>query len=182
VIVGPGGLDFEALLGRLHPAASRVARLRMAMPASFIAFDALAVRGADLRARPFRERRAAPERLLAGARAPLHVTPATEDVGVTSSFPDAAHRRLFDELRPLAIRSPPTPWRHGFTMSPAPLGRLRGAAGRWSGGRPLPRWTGRRYGPRRAVTALWISYPLRPAGGRCTQPGGGAIDRCLPGT
>src|SRR5919197_991434 len=79
VVAGPAGLDFEALLARLHPAASRVERLRRETPASFVAFDLLALGGEDLRERPFRERRGRLEELLRGARPPLHVTPATDE-------------------------------------------------------------------------------------------------------
>src|SRR5262245_21910906 len=57
VIATPRGLDFEALQLRLHPAASRVAKLSKATPASFIAFDALALDGRDLRAVAQSERR-----------------------------------------------------------------------------------------------------------------------------
>src|SRR5919197_1618495 len=57
VVAGPAGLDFEALLARLHPAASRVERLRRETPASFVAFDVLSVGDEDLRERPFSERR-----------------------------------------------------------------------------------------------------------------------------
>jgi AraC-like DNA-binding protein len=42
VVVGARGLDFDALQQRLHPAASRVAKLARATPASFVAFDLLA--------------------------------------------------------------------------------------------------------------------------------------------
>jgi len=48
VIGGPGGLDFDALLNRIHPAASRVAMLAEATPASFVAFDLLALGDDDL--------------------------------------------------------------------------------------------------------------------------------------
>jgi ATP-dependent DNA ligase len=48
VIATPRGLDFDALQLRLHPAASRVAKLAAASPASFVAFDVLAVEGADI--------------------------------------------------------------------------------------------------------------------------------------
>ena len=48
VIVGADGLDFDALQQRLHPAASRVAKLALATPASFVAFDLLAAGGASL--------------------------------------------------------------------------------------------------------------------------------------
>src|SRR5215470_16970525 len=45
VIATPGGLDFDALQLRLHPAASRVAMLARETPASFVAFDLLAIDG-----------------------------------------------------------------------------------------------------------------------------------------
>ena len=57
VIATPHGLDFEALQLRLHPAASRVAKLAKEMPAAFVAFDALAIGGRDLRNMPQAERR-----------------------------------------------------------------------------------------------------------------------------
>ena len=57
VIATPRGLDFEALQLRLHPAASRVAKLSKEIPAGFVAFDALALDGEDLRIVPFEERR-----------------------------------------------------------------------------------------------------------------------------
>src|SRR5580692_1383320 len=58
VIAGPGGLDFDALLQRIHPAASRVEMLATTTPASFVAFDLLALDDRDLRPAPFGERRA----------------------------------------------------------------------------------------------------------------------------
>src|SRR5947208_15664038 len=73
------GLDFEALQLRLHPAASRVALLAERTPASFIAFDLLALDDEDLTGRPFAHRRAALERALRDARPPVHLTPATTD-------------------------------------------------------------------------------------------------------
>ena len=79
VIATPRGLDFDALQMRLHPAASRVARLAAETPSAFIAFDALAVDGADLRHLPQDERRARLERLLATARPPIHLTPMTRN-------------------------------------------------------------------------------------------------------
>jgi ATP-dependent DNA ligase len=71
--------DFEALLARLHPAASRVERLRRETPASFVSFDLLAVGDDDLRELPFRERRVRLEELLRDARPPLSVTPLTDE-------------------------------------------------------------------------------------------------------
>jgi len=88
VIVTPHGLDFDRLQLRLHPAASRVAKLSKEMPASFIAFDLLAADGVDLRSSPQAERRAALERLLAGVEPPIHVTPTTRDVHVAAEWLD----------------------------------------------------------------------------------------------
>jgi ATP-dependent DNA ligase len=86
VIATPRGLDFDALQLRLHPAASRVAKLAQATPSSFVAFDALAVDGKDLRETPQHERRAALERLLADATAPIHLTPMTRDPKVATDW------------------------------------------------------------------------------------------------
>ncbi|HTK30272.1 MAG TPA: ATP-dependent DNA ligase [Vicinamibacterales bacterium] len=86
VIVTPRGLDFEALQLRLHPAASRVAKLAASSPASFVAFDLLAAGGRDLRAAPQHERRKALEQALDRASAPVHVTPATGDPAVAAEW------------------------------------------------------------------------------------------------
>jgi ATP-dependent DNA ligase len=79
VIVTREGLDFDALQLRLHPAASRVAKLAHETPAAFVAFDLLAINGRDIRERPQNERRANLEGLLASARPPIHMTPLTRD-------------------------------------------------------------------------------------------------------
>ena len=79
VITTPRGLDFDALQQRLHPAASRVAKLAVETPAQFVAFDLLAARGRDLRAAPQNERRADLERLLEHAAPPVYLTPMTRD-------------------------------------------------------------------------------------------------------
>jgi len=73
-------LDFEALQQRIHPAASRVTLLSTGTPASFVAFDLLALGDDDLMSRPLSERRAMLEDALGGADAPVHVTPLTSDV------------------------------------------------------------------------------------------------------
>ena len=73
-------LDFEALQQRIHPAASRVKLLSEQTPASFIAFDLLALGDDDLTQQPLRQRWAALQRALSGATAPVHLTPATEDL------------------------------------------------------------------------------------------------------
>src|SRR5436305_11872392 len=77
VITTPHGLDFDALQMRLHPAASRVAKLAKETPSSFVAFDALAVGGRNLMGEPQRARRAAVERLLGRGKPPAYVTPLT---------------------------------------------------------------------------------------------------------
>ena len=82
VIATPHGLDFDALQMRLHPAASRIARLAGETPASFVAFDALAADGRDVRSAPFQERRMLLERVLERAVPPLHMTPITRDRAV----------------------------------------------------------------------------------------------------
>ena len=58
VVAGPDGLDFDALQQRIHPAESRVKRLSEETPASFVAFDLLALDDRDLIAEPLTERRA----------------------------------------------------------------------------------------------------------------------------
>jgi ATP-dependent DNA ligase len=72
-------LDFEALLQRIHPAASRVKLLAHQTPASFVAFDLLALGDVDYTSQPFERRRALLEDALAHATAPVYVTPATRD-------------------------------------------------------------------------------------------------------
>jgi ATP-dependent DNA ligase len=79
VIAGDRGLDFWALQQRIHPAPSRVTLLADRTPASFIAFDLLALGDDDLTGEPFAARRAALERALADAGHPVHVTPLTRD-------------------------------------------------------------------------------------------------------
>ena len=81
IVVRPGDdrLDFDLLSQRIHPAASRVKKLSVETPASFVAFDLLALGEDDLTGRPFAERRALLEQALAEARAPIHLTPATAD-------------------------------------------------------------------------------------------------------
>ncbi len=79
VIPTPRGLDFDALQLRLHPAASRVAKLAKETPASFVAFDLLAAAGAPLMEAPQSERRSRLEELLVGAGPPLYLTPVTRD-------------------------------------------------------------------------------------------------------
>jgi ATP-dependent DNA ligase len=80
------GLDFDALLQRIHPAASRVARLSRETPASFVAFDLLAEGDRDLRQEPQASRRTQLERVMSEARPPLHLSPSTDDPAVAESW------------------------------------------------------------------------------------------------
>ena len=86
VIRGEHGLAFEALLLRIHPAASRVAMLAAETPASFVAWDLLALDDEDLRRVPQGERRVRLERVLAGAEPPVHLTPATRDAATAEDW------------------------------------------------------------------------------------------------
>lgn len=86
VIAGEAGLDFWALQQRIHPAASRVTRLAGETPASFIAFDLLALGDEDLTGVPFAQRRALLERALADAAPPVHLTPITRDEAVAQQW------------------------------------------------------------------------------------------------
>jgi len=86
VIATRRGLDFDALQMRLHPAASRVAKLAKESPAAFVAFDVIAANGRDLRAAPQHERRVRLERLLADVMPPIYVTPMTRDSVVASEW------------------------------------------------------------------------------------------------
>lgn len=80
------GLDFDALLQRIHPAESRVRRLAAETPASFVGFDLLADGEDDLLAVPLAERRARLERVAATWSAPLHLCPASTDPSVAARW------------------------------------------------------------------------------------------------
>ena len=86
VIAGPSGLDFDALLQRIHPAHSRIRLLASSTPASFVAFDILAAGDDDLRPTAFATRRKALEGALCDAKAPVYVTPATSDPAVARDW------------------------------------------------------------------------------------------------
>ena len=208
IVTSERGFDFGALMMRLHPAATRVERLRRESPARLVAFDLLALGGQDLTARPFEARRELLVDLLADAPPGLHVTPATDDpdlaltwlgrfqgggidgvmakrrddpyrpgvramvkvkrertadcvvaglrafpgepvvaslllglydergalqhIGVASSFTEAQRRELHDELSALVMPLAGHPWERGFLVEGGPMGRLPGAAGRWT--------------------------------------------------
>jgi len=134
IVAGREQLDFVALLARLHPAPSRVERLRVETPATFVAFDLLAAGDEDLRERPFVERRGWLEKLLTGVTPPLALTPATSDEQVAAVWLDrfegvvAKHR----ELRYQAGRRAMIKVKHERTADCVVAGF------RWLVDRPLP--------------------------------------------
>ena len=80
LIAAGGAIAFDALQLRLHPAASRVAKLAAATPAMFMAFDCLAIGRKMLAGRPLSDRRAELEQLLAKESEPaLLLSPMTRD-------------------------------------------------------------------------------------------------------
>lgn len=210
LVARPGGYDFAALMGRLHPAASRVARLSAAAPATLMAFDALALDDQDLRPAPFAERRVRLESIVRAPGARVALTPTGSDpaaaepwlhardgdgvdgvmakqrelaylpgkramlkvklqrtldcvvaglrllgdrplpsslllglyddagtlhhVGVAGGFSEARRHELLAELDPLVVPLAGHPWERGFLLEGSPVGRLKGAAGRWAPG------------------------------------------------
>ena len=87
IVIATGeGLDFDALQLRLHPAASRVAKLAAASPSSFVAFDLLAMDGSSIMHRPQRQRRDALEALLSKVTPPIYLTPVTRDRNVAAEW------------------------------------------------------------------------------------------------
>ena len=86
VIATGDSLDFEALLQRIHPAKSRVDKLAQETPASFIAFDLLALGDTSLMATPFAERRRELTKVMANAESPVFLTPSTDDIEVAQQW------------------------------------------------------------------------------------------------
>ncbi|MVU78498.1 ATP-dependent DNA ligase [Nocardia sp. ET3-3] len=86
VVVTENGLDFDTLQNRLHPAASRVAKLAEETPASFVGFDLLALGEEDLTDRPFAERRRILESVLDGRFSRAHLTPITGDADTAADW------------------------------------------------------------------------------------------------
>ena len=104
-----GVMSFEALQARLHPAASRIAKLSAATPALFMAFDCLAIGPELLASEPLTKRRAALERMLAKeVGGYLRLSPATTDRDEAAGWFDAGStaldgvigKRLADPYRP----------------------------------------------------------------------------------
>ncbi|MFL5896773.1 MAG: ATP-dependent DNA ligase [Thermoleophilaceae bacterium] len=207
IVFSDGRFDFNALMSRLHPAASRAAELARLTPACFIAFDLLALGDDSFQLSAFSVRRAQLERLLTSPPAGIQLTPATDDaqaarawlaapapeidgvvakrrdqayapgvramikvkhaqtidavvggmrgtpdplrvtslllglydehgtlhhIGVAAGFGKRRGLDLLQELEPLAAPLEGHPWEHGFLIGGGALGRLRGAAARWT--------------------------------------------------
>lgn len=96
VVVTERGLDFDALGLRVHPADSRVRKLAQEIPASFVAFDLLALGDDDLRQVPLSDRHARLERVLADVELPVFVTPSTESIDVARDWFDRFEGAGFD--------------------------------------------------------------------------------------
>jgi len=109
VVVRGDRLDFDALQQRIHPAESRVTLLAGETPASFIAFDLLAIDDESLMQTPFGERRRRLEAALEGAGAPVHLTPATADMGVAQQWFEVFEGAGLDGVVAKPVGSPYTP-------------------------------------------------------------------------
>ncbi|MYW18878.1 ATP-dependent DNA ligase [Streptomyces sp. SID2955] len=106
VIARDGRLDFDALTERIHPAASRVRTLAERTPASFVAFDVLALDDHALLDVELTDRRALLDRALAEATPPVHVAPATTDIEVARQWFEQFEGAGLDGVvaKPLTLR------------------------------------------------------------------------------
>ena len=86
VVVNGTRLDFGRLSERIHPAASRIATLSQSWPASFVAWDLLALDDRSLLELPFEQRRAALELALTHSDPPIHLTPLTTDAALAQRW------------------------------------------------------------------------------------------------
>ncbi len=115
VIAGAHGLDFDALLLRIHPAASRVAMLAEAAPASFIAWDLLALDDDDLMSTPQADRRTRLEQVLAGTHERVHLTPVTRDPAQAQDWFDRFEGAGLDGVIAKRLDAPYQPGKRAMT-------------------------------------------------------------------
>jgi ATP-dependent DNA ligase len=107
IVISTGDrLDFDAMLQRIHPARSRVEELAQRTPASYVAWDLLALGDDDLRERPQLERRASLEQVLAGVTPPLFLTPATRDAATAADWVSRFEGAGFDGVIAKPIDAP----------------------------------------------------------------------------
>ncbi|MGW1590413.1 ATP-dependent DNA ligase [Streptomyces sp. NPDC002386] len=106
VIAREGRLDFDALTERIHPADSRVRTLAERTPASFVAFDLLALDDRSLLDAPLTDRRALLDGALAGVDAPVHLAPATTDAELAGRWFEQYEGAGLDGIvaKPLGLR------------------------------------------------------------------------------
>ena len=109
VIARDGGLDFDALTLRIHPAASRVKTLAVQLPAAVVFFDLLQLDHRDLRDEPFSVRRAELELIFAHVHPPLHLTPATRDLATARDWFTRFEGAGLDGVIAKAVAGPYTP-------------------------------------------------------------------------
>jgi ATP-dependent DNA ligase len=102
-------LDWEALSARIHPAASRIAKLSVDTPASFVAFDLLSAGDADYLSEPFETRRALLEELTSAFTAPLHLSQRTTDVALAQKWLVEFERAGLDGVVAKALDAPYSP-------------------------------------------------------------------------
>lgn len=115
VIAGPAGLDFDALLLRIHPAESRVRMLAERTPASFVAWDLLAEGGDGLLERPYEERRRRLEAALRPGVAAVHLTPMTRDRALAADWFARFEGAGLDGVVAKRLDGPYEPGRRGWT-------------------------------------------------------------------
>jgi ATP-dependent DNA ligase len=108
VIVRGNSLDFEALLQRIHPAASRVLKLSLETPATFVAFDLLALGDESLTDQPFSRRRELLETVLAEPGGPVLLTPATSSLELAQRWFEVFEGAGLDGV---VAKSPDLPYR-----------------------------------------------------------------------
>jgi ATP-dependent DNA ligase len=113
-LLGPKPFDFGVLMSRLHPAASRVTRLAVEDPATFVAFDALATGHDDLRRAPFVERRHRLEAIVGEGSAGMGLTPMTRDAAVARRWLDAFHGGGIDGVVAKPLDGPYEPGRRAM--------------------------------------------------------------------
>jgi ATP-dependent DNA ligase len=65
---------------------------------------------------------------------------ALHHVGIAGSFSERLRGELLEALTPLVVSLPGHPWEHGFLTEGSPVGRLKGAAGRWAPGEMSLDW------------------------------------------
>lgn len=98
VVALDGRLDFPRLQDRIHPAASRVRMLAERTPASYVAFDLLALDDRSLLPEPFATRRALLEQAVPPSAPTVHVTPLTHDPATARAWFEAFEGAGLDGL------------------------------------------------------------------------------------